>query len=33
METGEFGVLGQVVVQLVVEGPSPEHETATLLLP
>ena len=33
METGEFGVLGQIVVPLVVVGPSPEHETVTLLLP
>ncbi len=33
MEIGEFGVLGQIVVLLVVVGPSLEHETVTLLLP
>jgi hypothetical protein len=33
METGEFGVLGHIVVPLVVVEPSLEQETVTLLLP
>ncbi len=33
METGVFGVLGQLVVPLVEVELKPEHETVTLLLP
>jgi hypothetical protein len=32
METGEFGVLGHLVVPLVEVEPRPEQETVTLLL-
>jgi hypothetical protein len=31
METGEFGVLGHLVVPLVEVGPRPEQETVTPL--